>query len=69
MQMLGTIAAALAQYHLAQARLERLNACSDAELAAMGMDRDDLPAVAWEEAERRFPLPEGLAHDAEDQPR
>jgi hypothetical protein len=34
-----------------------LNAHSDRELDDMGLDRSDVARLAWQEAERRFPLP------------
>ena len=57
MRLLTTIATTLAQYHQFNATLRELNARSDRELADMGVDRGDIARLAWQEAERRFPLP------------
>jgi uncharacterized protein YjiS (DUF1127 family) len=57
MRLLTTIATALAQYHQFHATLRELNDYSDRELTDMGIGRGDLTRLAWEEAERRFPLP------------
>lgn len=64
MRLLTTIATTLARYHQFNAILRELNAYSDRVLADMGVDRADLSRLAWEEAERRLPLPA----EAEDAP-
>ena len=58
MRLLTTIATTLAQYHQFNTTLRELNAYSDRQLADMGVGRGDLTRLAWQEAERRFPLPE-----------
>ena len=58
MRLLTTIATTLAQYHQFNATLRELNAYSDRELTDMGVGRGDLTRLAWQEAERRFPLPD-----------
>lgn len=58
MRLLATIATTLAQYHQFNATLRELNAHSDRELDDMGLDRGNVARLAWQEAERRFPLPE-----------
>jgi uncharacterized protein YjiS (DUF1127 family) len=58
MRLLTTIATALAQYHQFHATLRELNDYSDRELNDMGVGRGDLTRLAWQEAERRFPMPE-----------
>jgi uncharacterized protein YjiS (DUF1127 family) len=60
MRLLTTIATLLAQYHRYRATLDELKAYSDRELNDIGIGRGDLARVAWEEAERRFPLPAEL---------
>lgn len=57
MRLLTTIATALAQYHQFNTARRELEGRSDRELADMGLERGDLTRLAWEEAERRFPLP------------
>ena len=57
MRLLTTIATTLAQYHQFNAILRELDAYSDRELNDMGVGRGDLTRLAWQEAERRFPLP------------
>jgi uncharacterized protein YjiS (DUF1127 family) len=57
MRLLTTIATALAQYHQFHASLRELNDRSDRELADMGIQRGEIALLAWQEAERRFPLP------------
>jgi hypothetical protein len=57
MRLLTTIATTLARYHQFNAILRKLDAYSDRVLVDMGIDRADLTRLAWEEAERRFPLP------------
>jgi uncharacterized protein YjiS (DUF1127 family) len=57
MRLLTTIATALAQYHQFQASLRELNDRSDRELADMGIQRGEIARLAWQEAERRFPVP------------
>jgi len=60
MRLLTTIATVLAQFHQYRATLDELEAYSDRELNDIGIGRGELPRVAWEEAERRFPLPAEL---------
>ncbi len=57
MRLLTTIATALAQYHQFHATLRELNDYSDRELTDMGVGRGDVTRLAWQEAERRCPLP------------
>jgi uncharacterized protein YjiS (DUF1127 family) len=57
MRLLATIATTLAQYHQFNAYLRRLNTYSDRQLDDMGVMRGDLTRLAWEEAERCFPVP------------
>ena len=57
MRLLTTIATTLAQYHRFTAARRELEARSDRELADMGLERGDFTRLAWQEAERRFPLP------------
>ena len=64
MRLLTTIATTLAQFHQFNATLRELNAYSDRDLNDMGVDRADITHLAWQEAERRFPLPEE-AHEAD----
>lgn len=59
MRLLTSIATALAQYHQFHATLRELNDYSDRELNDMGVGRGDITRLAWQEAERRFQLPEG----------
>lgn len=63
MRLLTTIATALAQYHQFNTARRDLQARSDRQLADMGLERGDLTRLAWEEAERRFPLPAAEAED------
>ena len=42
------------EFHAALAELSRY---TDRQLADMGVERGDVVRLAWEEAERRFPLP------------
>jgi uncharacterized protein YjiS (DUF1127 family) len=57
MRLLTTIATTLAQYHQFTATRRELDSRSDRQLADMGVERGDVVRLAWEEAERRFPLP------------
>lgn len=57
MRLLTTIATTLAQYHQFTAIRRELDTRSDHQLADMGVKRGDIVRLAWEEAERRFPLP------------
>ena len=57
LRLLTNIATALVQYHQFHATLRELNEYSDRDLNDMGVDRGDLTRLAWQEAERRFPLP------------
>ncbi len=57
MRLLTTIATTLAQYHHFIAARDQLEARSDRQLADMGIDRADIVRLAWQEAERRLPLP------------
>jgi hypothetical protein len=50
MRLLTTIATMLAQYHWFTATRHELEARSDRE-------RGDITRLAWQETERRFPLP------------
>jgi uncharacterized protein YjiS (DUF1127 family) len=58
MRLLTTIATVLAQFHQYRVILDELEAYTDRELNDLGIGRGDLPRVAWEEAERRFPSPD-----------
>ena len=60
MRLLTTIATTLARYHRFNAILRELGARPDRVLADMGIDRADVARLAWEEAERRLPLPAAL---------
>ena len=61
MRLLTNIATALAQYHQFHATLRELNEYSDRDLNDMGIARSYLTRLAWQEADRRFPLPEQAA--------
>ena len=53
MNLLQTITLAWTQYRAFQAALAELESYSERELSELGITRDDIPGLAYEEAERR----------------